>query len=195
MIFHVGFSRHSFDVCMLTINGRTFVMKKTILAIVVLAVFAIRFGHIALGQGDRENTQLANALTSAKVTLEAGIMASEREGKPISAKFEVEEGKLQLSVYTMKADKFSEVIVDHQTGRIAKTEPITGGEDLAAAKQQSAAMVQSKSSLRAAAEAAVKANSGFRAVSIVPTLKSGKPVADVTLAKGRDFKTVSQNLN
>jgi len=148
-----------------------------------------------VAQSDKENAQLANALSSAKMTLEAGIMASEREGKPISAKFEVEEGKLQLSVYTMKGDKFSEVIVDHQTGRIAKTEAITGGEDLAAAKQQSAAMAQAKSSLRAAAEAAVKANSGFRAVSVMPALKGGKPMADVTLAKGREFKTVSQNLN
>jgi hypothetical protein len=122
-------------------------------------------------------------------------MASEREGKPISAKFEVEDGKLQLSVYTMKGDKFSEVIVDHQTGRIAKSEPITGGEDLADAKKQSAAMAQAKSSLRAAAESAVKANSGFRAVSVMPMMKAGKAVAEVTLAKGRDFKTVSQNLN
>ena len=170
-------------------------MRKTWLAIVTLGFFAISFRQAAFGQADKEKAQLANALTSTKVTLEAGIMASEREGKPISAKFEVEEGKLQLSVYTMKGDKFSEVIVDHQTGRIAKTEPITGGGDLAAAKQQSAAMAQAKSSLRAAAEAAVKANSGFRAVSVMPTLKSGKPVADVTLAKGQEFKTVSQNLN
>jgi hypothetical protein len=170
-------------------------MRKTLLAIVTLGFFAISFRLIAFGQTDKGNAQLANALTSAKMTLEAGIMASEREGKPISAKFEVEEGKLQLSVYTMKGDKFSEVIVDHQTGRIAKTEPITGGEDLAAAKQQSAAMAQAKTSLRTAAEGAVKANSGFRAVSVMPTLKSGKPVADITLAKGREFKTVSQTLN
>ena len=170
-------------------------MKKTMLAIVLVGFFTISLRHIAVAQSDKENAQLANALSSAKVTLEAGIMASEREGKPISAKFEVEEGKLQLSVYTMKGDKFSEVIVDHQTGRIAKTEAITGGEDLAAAKQQSAAMAQAKSSLRAAAEAAVKANSGFRVVSVMPSLKGGKPMADVTLAKGREFKTVSQNLN
>ena len=170
-------------------------MKKTMLAVTMLGFFAISLPHIAFAQGDKEHAQLANALTSAKVTLEAGLMASEREGKPISAKFEVEDGKLQLSVYTMKGDKFSEVIVDHQTGRITKSEPITGGEDLAAAKQQSAAMAQAKASLRAAAEGAVKANSGFRAVSVVPMLKGGRPTADVTLAKGREFKTVSQNLN
>src|SRR5262249_21850083 len=169
-------------------------MKKKMFVLFVLGFLSISSRHAAFAQSDKEKAQLAAALTSAKVTLEAGIMAAEREGKPISAKFEVEGDKLQLSIYTMKGDKFSEVIVDHQTGRITKTEPITGGEDLAAAKQQSAAMAQAKTSLRAATEAAVKANSGFRAVDVMPTVKGGKPVADVTLAKGREFKTVSQNL-
>ena len=124
-----------------------------------------------------------------------GIMAAEREGKAISAKFEVEEGKLQLSVYTMKGSQFSEVIIDHQTGRIAKIKAITGGEDLASAKQQAQAMAKAKSSLRTVAEAAVKANGGFRAVSVMPTLKGGQPMTDVMLAKGREFKTVSEKLN
>ena len=34
-------------------------------------------------------------------------MASEREGQPISGKFEVDNGKLQLSVYTAKEGTFS----------------------------------------------------------------------------------------
>src|SRR2546425_6607543 len=150
-------------------------MKKTMLAIVLVGFFTISLRHIAVAQSDKENAQLANALSSAKVTLEAGIMASEREGKPISAKFEVEEGKLQLSVYTMKGDKFSEVIVDHQTGRIAKAEPITGGEDLTAAKAQSEAMAKAKRSLDAAAAEAVKENKGVRAVSVMPAIKDGHP--------------------
>ena len=170
-------------------------MKK-MSALVMLAFFAISSRReIVFGQSEKENAQLANALTSAKISLEMGIMNSEREGKPISAKFEMEDGKLQLSVYTMKGSQFSEVIVDHQTGRIAKTEAITGGEDLAAAKQQAQAMGKAKSSLRAAVETAVKANSGFRAVSVTPLLKGGQPMADVTLAKGREFKTVSEKLN
>src|SRR5262244_101912 len=48
-----------------------------------------------------------------------------KEGTPISAKYELDEGKLQLSVYTKKADSFAEVIVDHKTGKVAKTEAIT----------------------------------------------------------------------
>ena len=40
---------------------------------------------------------LAAAVKDATVSLEAGLRASEAEGKPISGKFEIEDGKLQLS--------------------------------------------------------------------------------------------------
>jgi hypothetical protein len=56
------------------------------------------------------------------VSLDQGLKASEGEGKPISAKFELEHGALQLSVHTMKGDKFSEVVVDHKAGSIKKAE-------------------------------------------------------------------------
>ena len=144
---------------------------------------------------DKEHTELAKALKGVKTSLEKGLSASESQGKPISGKFEVEDGKLQLSVYTMKGDKFSEVIVDHKTGKTAKTEAITGGEDLSAAKSQSAAMAKAKLSLRSATEKAVKASKGFQAVSVTPSLKDGHPVADVTLVKGDEFKTASEKLD
>jgi len=38
----------------------------------------------------------------ARVPLERGLAASAGHGRPISAKFEMEQGKLQLSVYTIK---------------------------------------------------------------------------------------------
>ncbi len=153
-------------------------------------------GHTVWAQtyGDKEHAELAKALKGAKVSLQKGLSASEHEGKPISAKFEVEDGQFQLSVYTRKGDKFSEVIVDHKTGKIAKVEPITGGDDLAAATAQSQAMAKAKVSLRAAADKALKANKGFRAVSVIPALKEGHPVAEVTLVKGEEFKTVAEKL-
>ena len=144
---------------------------------------------------DKEHAELAKALKGVKTSLEKGLAASESQGKPISGKFEMEDGKLQLSVYTMKGDKFSEVIVDHKTGKVAKTEAITGGGDLTAAKAQSAAMAKAKLSLRAATENAVKANKGFVAVSVTPSLKDGHPVAEVTVLKGEEFKTVSEKLD
>ena len=95
----------------------------------------------------------------------------------------------------MKADKFFEVIVDHSSGKIAKTEAITSGDDFKDARAQKDAMDKAKVSVRAATEKAVKSNKGYRAVSVTPSLKEGHPVADVTLAKGEEFKTVSEKLD
>jgi hypothetical protein len=117
-------------------------------------------------EGAKNASALATAMKEAKVSLAAGLKASEKEGTPISAKFEVEDGKLQLSVYTMKGDKFSEVIVDHKTGTVSKTEAITSGDDLTAAKKQAEAMGKTKRSLREVVEKAEKANAGYKAVSV-----------------------------
>src|SRR5262245_43957296 len=130
----------------------------------------------------------------AKVNLQQGLIASEKEGQPISGKFEVDRGKFQLSVYTAKDGKFSEVLVDYSTGQIAKVEPITSGEDLAAAQSQSAAMAKAKISLREAVEKALGEAAGFRALGAVPNLKDGHAVASVLLLKGEEFKIVNQAL-
>ena len=145
--------------------------------------------------GDKEHAELAKALQGVKMPLERGLTASAKEGKPISGKYEMDEGKLQLSVYTMKGDKFSEVIVDHKTGKVAKAEPITQGDDLTHAKAQSEAMAKAKRSLDAAASVAMKQNKDYRVVSVMPALKGGHPVAEVTLVKGKDWKTVSEKLD
>jgi uncharacterized membrane protein YkoI len=144
---------------------------------------------------EKERAELATALKDADISLQRGLTASATEGKPISAKYEVEHGKLQLSVYTMKGDTFSEVIVDHKTGKVAKAEPITQGDDLTHAKSQSEAMAKATRPLDAAASEAVKENAGYRVVSVMPALKDGHPVADVTLVKGADWKTVAEKLD
>jgi uncharacterized membrane protein YkoI len=171
-------------------------MRKTtiVLAFLVAWFFAMPMGW-AQPSDDKEHAELAKALKDAKISLQRGLTASAREGTPISAKYEVEHGKLQLSVYTMKGETFSEVIVDHKTGKVAKAEPIAGGGDLAAAKSQSEAMAKAKRSLDAAASEAAKDNKGYRVVSVMPALKEGHPVADVTLVKGSEWKTVSEKLD
>ena len=92
------------------------------------------------------------------MSLRSGLSAAATVGKPISAKFEVEGGKLRLSVYTEKDGTFSEVVVDHVTGKVARSEPITEGEDLSAAKSQSEAMAKARVSLSAAVSKAVSAH-------------------------------------
>ena len=144
---------------------------------------------------DPEHAELAKALKDVKFPLQKGLSASAREGRPISAKYEMDHDKLQLSVYTMKGGKFSEVIVDHTTGKVAKVDPITSGDDLTAANAQREAMAKAKRSLEVAASEAVKENRGYRVVSVMPALKDGHPVADVTLVKGTEWKTVSEKLD
>jgi hypothetical protein len=170
-------------------------MKRSIAVAVVVGW--LLSGNPAWAQTDeaKEHAELAKALSAAKVSLQTALTTGARAGTPISAKYELEDGKLQLSVYTMKGDAFSEVIVDHQTGRIAKTEAITQGEDLTHAKEQAEAMAQAKRSLGAAASGAAKENKGYRAVSVMPTVKDGHPVADVTLVEGTEWKTVSGKLD
>ena len=171
-------------------------MRKTVTTLVSLAalIFATSSGWTQ-PHDDKERAELAKAMKDAKVPLAQGVSASTKEGKPISAKYEVEDGKLQLSVYTMKGDKFSEVIVDHKTGKVAKAEAITKDDDLKDAKAQSQAMGKAKRSLAAAASEAVKANAGYRAISVMPAMKEDHPVADVTLLKGTDWKTVTEKLD
>ena len=145
-----------------------------------------------------KGSELAKLMERAKVSLAQGLTASHAEGVPISGKFEVaEDGKLQLSIYTMKGDRFSEVVVNHQNGTVAKVEPITEGDDLTAPKAQSAAMVSATNSLEMTVNQAVKANPGFAAVSVTPFVKDGRPFAEVVLTNdaGEARKKVSEPLS
>jgi hypothetical protein len=78
-------------------------MKRTAvtLAFLLAWTFAVPMGW-AQKSDDAEHAELAKALRNAKISLQRGLTASTKEGKPISAKYEVEHGTLQLSVYTMK---------------------------------------------------------------------------------------------
>jgi len=160
--------------------------------VLVLGIMAL---SLPVSAEEHNPAALAGAMQQAKATLEAGLKASESTGKPISAKFEIEDGKLQLSVYTAKDKTFAEVVLDPATAAIAKTEKITEGDDLKEANEQAGAMATAKVSLLAATETAVKANAGFRAVSVMPGIKDGRSIATVTLLQGTNFKTVATPLD
>jgi hypothetical protein len=168
--------------------------RRTIMLMATLSLVAFSSGYV-LGADEHEKQQaLIKSIGRAKITLQQGLTAAEAQGQPISGKFEVEDGKLQLSVYTAKDGKFSEVLVDYETGKVAKSEPITEGDDLAAAKSQSAAIAKAKSSLKAAVDKALGQSAGFRPVSVTSNMKDGRPVASVVLLKGEEFKTVQEQL-
>jgi hypothetical protein len=178
---------------------RKFLLTSALGFIVAMAASPVGYqSALAIGP-DQEQAELANALTDVKVSLQQGFTASEREGQPISGKFEIEDGKLQLSIYTAKEGKFFEVIVDHRTGNIAKVEPITEGEDLTHAKSQKAAMDRAKVKL---ADVLVKAVGQAKGqvgdvvvVSAVPALKDDRPEAAIMLLTGKRFSTASERLD
>lgn len=168
--------------------------RKRLMFIAAFGLALMASGNAAWSEEAAEQAALIKALGSAKVSLQQGLTASEREGQPISAKFEVEDGKLQLSVYTTKGGKFSEVVVDHRTGKIAKVAPITEGDDLVHAKSQSEAMAKAKTSLKQTVDKAHE-SAAYRAVSVIPQVKDGHAVASVVLVKGKQFKTIEERLD
>jgi hypothetical protein len=144
---------------------------------------------------ESDSAALAAVMKNVSATLQGGLKASEAQGIPISAKFEIEDGKLQLSIYKMKGNDFMEVVADPQTGVISKAEKITDADDLKEATAQKAAMAKAKAPLLTATETAVNASAGSRAVSIVPELKNGQATAEVTLLTGNALKKVTEKLD
>jgi hypothetical protein len=166
---------------------------------VILAV-AAAIGLLLLAPGGRAEEKEGSgvdwkALGAAKVSLEKGLSAAQQKGRPISGKFETDKGKLQLSVYTASQGKFREVIVDHTSGKVSKTEEIKEGEDLSAATAQNHATAKGKRSLRSAVQKAESDNAGYRAVSVVPSLEGGRSVARIVLENETGTKTVSEGLD
>ena len=144
---------------------------------------------------ESDTAALAAALKTGKTTLQGGLRASKAKGTPISAKLEIEDGKLQVLIYTMTGNDFIEVVVDPKTGAVANAQELTDAIDLNEATEQKAAVAKAKVSLFAAAKAAVNANAGSRAVSIVPELQNGQAIAEVTLLTGSSFKKVTEKLD
>jgi hypothetical protein len=170
-------------------------MHRRRIMFAVLVGFVTASGAPALyGQDSQGDPALAEALDDTAISLQQGLAAAEPTGRPISAKFELEDGRLQLSVYTTKGKHFSEIIIDLATGKIAKGEAITKGDDLTDAKAQSAAMAKARTSLKSATDKAVHASPGFRAVSVTPSLKGGHRVASVNLPKVNQAKTLEEPL-
>jgi hypothetical protein len=129
----------------------------------------------------QERVVTGDTLKNVKVSLADGLTIAEKEGKPISAKFEFSDGALQLSIYVAKDSKFFEVIVDHNTGKVTKVDPISEGDNLKAAISQAKAMERAKDTLQHAVQQATKDTGCSRAISVAPSIMHEHPIARVTL--------------
>ncbi|HEX8782781.1 MAG TPA: PepSY domain-containing protein [Steroidobacteraceae bacterium] len=168
-------------------------LNKALAAVLTVGVIGT-VSPLGLSATEASGAAVVKYMTTAKVSLQEGLKVAESEGQPISGKFEVNGGHLQLSVYTAKDGKFSEVLVDQSTGKVAKSEAITGNNDLAYAQKQMEAYSKSKTSLKNAVSQAELANPGYRAVSVTPRLSNGRPVAVVSLVQGTQVRSIAEPL-
>ncbi len=164
-------------------------------ALVVVVAALLFASPPSSAEDDVDAVALARALPQATVSLEQGLKASGREGTPLSARYEIEGGALRLSIYTMNRDQFSEIIVDHKSGVIRKSEAIIEGADMKVATAQGVAMSRARISLEDAVGNAARVFPGYRAVGVTASLDSGHPVATTTLMKGGDVKKVIETLD
>jgi hypothetical protein len=170
-------------------------MPKNSIALLSVLIVALWVGPARPAMTDKDKAELATVVSGAKVTLEQGLMVSKKNGKPVSAKYEIENGTPQLSVYVVKeGSKYSEVIVDQASGEIAKAEPITSGDDLTEAKKQSDGLFRATREIREAVKEAKHDNPGYLAVSVWPEMKDGHSLANVLLVKDNDWKTAVVDL-
>ena len=87
------------------------------------------------------------------------------------------------------------MLVNYASGQVLKVEPITDGEDLAAANSQITAMTKAKTALKEAVNKAAAQSAKTRVLSAAPGLKDGRPVVSVDLLDGEQVRTVQQPMD
>jgi len=172
-------------------------MRRTMIWLFAVGSVIVGLGLPILAESESilDGEALARQLRGAWLPLESGMTLSRSEGVPISAKYEIDNGTFQLSVYTIRDGRVSEVIVDYSVGTIATVDVLKDSADLAAANDQRQAMAAATRSLEAATADVVRANSGYRAVSAMPRLNDGHPIAEITLVNGTDWRVVLARLD
>lgn len=162
----------------------------------LVILFCVSGSPVRADDDDYNAAKLVRYFDSRNMPLDRAIEASEHAGETISAKYDVSNGVVQLSVTVLGGEGFSDVIFNPQSGSITTTQSITDRDELRDAEAHAKAMAKANVLLVQAIEEALKANGGYQAVRVVPILAAGiVPVAMVTLIKGNDIKDVFQRLD
>jgi hypothetical protein len=156
--------------------------------LVSIGLLLVALAPARASAADDGAAETVKRLPSSKHTLIDAIRQAEKSsGTPISAKFEFEDGKLWLSVYTAKDGKVPDA--EHNTLMELKGEP--GGaqwqpstevfqdrEHVARSAAQLTLIQLSGSSLEGVVQKAVSTQMGTP-YSAIPRVRSGKPVLEV----------------
>lgn len=153
---------------------------------------------------DAKDTQaLLDALGKTKLSLIQGVrQAAKVGGVPISAKFEMEDGKLSLSVYTAEKglnvsaeqNVLEELSGSPEDGKWApKTEVFKDVPHVARSSEQLTLMALGKSSLANLIARAQKTQPGT-VFSVTPVVRNHKPMAEILVADKGKVKKLLQPL-
>jgi hypothetical protein len=176
-------------------------------SILRVAMFVTLFGILGMPSARAEDAKytqaLLEALSKSKLTLAEGLrQAAQGAAVPISAKFELEDGKLSLSVYT--AEKGLSVppeknVLEELSGSpedrkwTPKVEVFKDVPHVARSSEQLTLMALGNTSLVNTIARAQKAQPGI-VFSVTPAIRNHKPVAEVLVADKGKVKKVIQPL-
>ena len=177
-------------------------MKRRSLLSASAIVLAAMFPLLANADESKDTQALLEALGKSKLTLGEGVrQAAKSPAVPISAKFELEDGKLSLSVYTagkgLAVEPEKNVLQELSGSPEDKWEPkvevFKDVPHVARSSEQLTLMAIGKSSLTDIIARVEKAQQGT-VFSVTPTIRNHRPVAEVLVAEKGKVKKLFQPL-
>jgi hypothetical protein len=163
------------------------------LGVAVLAIWVL--ACIQTHAEEQDMAALAAGMKDVPATMEQGLASAAKSGRPISAKFEMDDGEVAFSIYVERSDGFRELLMNPRSGAAAGATIISEDGDLKDARAQSAAMGKAKATLLVAVQNAVAGNAGARVISVYPEVQNGQAVAVVTLLRDDSFTKVTEKLD
>src|SRR4051794_38267376 len=175
-------------------------MTRRIL-IVLVGVGLAMLGNSAAWSEDADQAALIKAISGAKISLLQGIaQVAKGTEVPTEAKYEMENGKLMLSVYTSakgldtaaEDNSFNEYGGDATTADWAPNKEVfTDLKHIARSAQYHTLLSMTKMTLPAIIQ---KASAQGTVFSVKEKIRSGKPVFEVMTAQGNTAKTTFYDL-
>src|SRR3954454_6617041 len=175
-------------------------MTRRIL-IVLVGVGLAMLGNSAAWSEDADQAALIKAISGAKITLLQGIaQVTKGTEVPTEAKYEMEDGKLMLSVYT-SAKGFDTAAEDNSFNEYGgeataaawapKKEVFTDLKHIARSAQYHTLLSMTKVTIPAIIQKAAAQGTVF---SVKEKIRNGRPVFEVMTAKGDTTKTTFYDL-
>jgi hypothetical protein len=169
--------------------------------IVLVGVGLAMFGSSAAWSEDADQAALIKAISGAKITLLQGIVQVAKGTEvPTEAKYEMEDGKLMLSVYT-SAKGFDTAAEDNSFNEYGgdataaawspKKEVFTDLKHIARSAQYHTLLSMTKLAIPAIIQ---KASAHGKVLSVKEKIRGGKPVFEVMVVEGSSIKPILYDL-